>query len=73
MWLKIATTYFFIFLITNDFAFAQDTIAPKDTTHLYENIETYSEKSGFTKFMFRLFFKPVAPAPAQKILNKRLI
>ncbi|MFW5831029.1 MAG: hypothetical protein ACOCVA_02175 [Prolixibacteraceae bacterium] len=73
MWLKIAAICFFILLISNDFTFAQDTIAPKDTTHLYENIETYSERSGFTKFMFRLFFKPVAPAPAQKILNKRLI
>jgi hypothetical protein len=70
---KSAAILFFVLLITNDFAFAQDTIAQKDSTRLYENIETYSEKSGFTQFMFRLFFKPVSPAPAQKILNKRLI
>jgi hypothetical protein len=73
MWIKIAVILFFVLLITNDFAFAQDTITQKDSTRLYENIETYSEKSRFTKFMFRLFFKPVAPAPAQKILNERLI
>ncbi|RIH63424.1 hypothetical protein D1164_20055 [Mariniphaga sediminis] len=73
MWIKIAAILFFVLLITNDFVFAQEPIAQKDTTHLYENIETYSERTRFTKFMFRLFFKPVAPPPAQKILNKRLI
>jgi len=73
MWIRSVAIYFFVLLITNEFAFAQDTIVPKDSTRLYENIETYSERSGFTKFMFRLFFKPVSPAPARKILNKRLI
>ncbi len=47
--------------LANSFAFAQQDPAPKDTTHLYENIETYSERSKFTQLMFRLFFKPVAP------------
>lgn len=73
MWIKCAAILFFVLLITNDLAFAQDTINQNDSTRLYENIETYSERSGFTQFMFRLFFKPVSPAPAQKILNKRLI
>jgi hypothetical protein len=61
----------FVLLITNDFAFAQDIMIQKDSTHLYENIETYSERSKFTKFMFRLFFKPVAPDLPQKKKNKR--
>ena len=73
MWIKEAAILFFILLITNDFAFAQDTIVQKDSTHLYENIETYSERNSFTKFMFRMFFKPVLPVPAQKILIKRLV
>jgi hypothetical protein len=73
MWMRIVILFFIILLISNDFAFAQDTPAQKDSTHLYDNIETYSKRSGITKFMFRLFFKPVAPAPAQKILNKKLI
>jgi hypothetical protein len=73
MWIRIALLFSIVLLITNDFAFAQDAITQKDSTRLYENIETYSEKSGFTQFMFRMFFKPVAPVPAQKILNKRLI
>jgi hypothetical protein len=73
MWIKYSAILFFVLLLSNDFALAQDTIVQRDSTRLYENIETYSERSGFTKFMYRLFFKPVAPAPAQKILNKRLI
>jgi hypothetical protein len=73
MWIKSAAILFFVLLLTNDFAFAQEPVAQKDSTRLYENIETYAEKSRFTQFMFRLFFKPVAPPPAQKILNKRLI
>jgi hypothetical protein len=71
MWLKSAAILFFVLLITNDFVFAQGTIPQKDSTRLYENIETYSERTRFTQFMFRLFFKPVAPQ--QKIVNKRLI
>ncbi len=73
MWIKSAAVLFFVLLISNDFAFAQEDIAQKDSTKLYENIETYSEKSRFTQLMFRLFFKPVSPAPALKILNKRVI
>jgi hypothetical protein len=71
MWIKCAAILFFVILTTNDFVFAQDTSVQKDSTHLYENIETYSERSKFTKFMFRLFFKPVTPV--QKIVNKKLI
>lgn len=73
MWIKSSAILFFVLLMANDFAFAQDAIAQKDSTHLYENIETYAERTRFTKFMFRLFFKPVSPAPVQKALNKRLI
>ncbi|MDO9614321.1 MAG: hypothetical protein Q7J86_07315, partial [Bacteroidota bacterium] len=56
----------FIFLVvsslTNYDAFGQ-TPAKKDSTKLYENIEAYSGRSNFTKFVYRLFFKPIAPAP----------
>ncbi len=73
MWLRNVLIVSFILLITNDFTFAQDTIVQNDSTHLYENIETYSERSKFTKFMFRLFFKPVAPELSPKKKNKPLI
>jgi hypothetical protein len=58
---KSAIIFTLVIGITNGFAFAQQESAPKDTTYLYENIETYSERSKFTRFMFRLFFKPAAP------------
>ncbi len=64
MGFKFLMPVILIILTTSVFAFAQQESEPKDTTHLYENIETYSERSKFTRFMFRLFFKPVAPAPA---------
>ncbi len=47
--------------MANDLAFAQEISPLEDSTHLYENIENYTDKSKFTRFMFRLFFKPVAP------------
>jgi hypothetical protein len=61
---KCAIILAFVIGSTNGFAFAQEDTEPKDTTHLYENIETYSERSRVTKLMFRLFFKPVAPGKA---------
>ena len=73
MWFKIVLAFFMISFLSNEPAFAQEIPARADTTHLYENIETYSEKNKFTQFMFRLFFKPVAPGPAHKVINKRLI
>jgi hypothetical protein len=73
MWFKIVTALFVVSLLTNEPAFSQEIPARADTTRLYENIETYSEKNKFTQFMFRLFFKPVAPGPTQRIINKKLI
>jgi len=73
MCFKIVLAFFMISYLSNEPAFAQETPARTDTTHLYENIETYSEKNKFTQFMFRLFFKPVAPVSAQRILNRRPI
>jgi hypothetical protein len=73
MWMKSAAVLFFVLLIANELTFAQENTARKDSTLLYENIESYSEKSKFTKFMFRLFFKPVHPAPVLKVINKRHI
>jgi hypothetical protein len=70
--MKSAAIFLFILLLTNEFTFAQEATVHKDSTDLYENIETYSEQNGFTQFMFRLFFKPVAPVTPQKTQNKQL-
>ncbi len=42
-----------------------------DSTKLYSDIETYSEKSKFTKMLYRLFFKPVAPSTKKNKPKKR--
>ncbi|MBW6491264.1 MAG: hypothetical protein K0B15_08745 [Lentimicrobium sp.] len=47
-------------ILTSDYTYAQQTPAKKDSTLLYGNIEDYAERSRFTRFMYRLFFKPVA-------------
>jgi len=47
-------------------AFSQQKPAKTDTTHIYSNIETYSKRSKFTRFMYGLIFKPQI-----RILNKR--
>ena len=75
MGFKIIFVVLFVSILTSDFAFAQQTVAKKDSTKLYENIENYSEGSNFTRFMYRLFFKPVAPGPvtkkgAKKVYNR---
>jgi hypothetical protein len=73
MWFKTIFIIFFISILTTDFAFAQETPVKTDTTHLYENIESFSERSKFTMFMHRLIFKPVAPSSKKKKVYKKLI
>jgi len=43
----------------------QQKTAPEDTAKVYREIETYSKKTGFTGFIYGLFFKPVE----KRILN----
>lgn len=72
MWFRNVVILVLIFSLVND-ALAQETPISKDSTHLYENIENYSEQSKFTRFMYRLFFKPVAPVLAKLKKSKRRI
>lgn len=70
MWFKIVVILFFVSLIASDFTLAQEISTPKDSTHIYKKIETYSDRSKFTRFMYHLFFKPVAPNLQQKEKSK---
>ena len=46
--------------------------AKKDSTNLYKNIESFSKRSKFTKFMYIvLIFKPVAPVSQKKKVKKK--
>jgi len=58
-WSKILSILVFVSVITSDLAFAQKTPVTKDSTQVYENIESFSVKRKFTKFMYKLVFRPV--------------
>jgi len=73
MWFKTIFILLLISIFTTDFAFGQDIPTKAETKKLYENIESYSGRSKFTKFMYRLFFKPVAPTSKKKKAYKKLI
>ena len=66
---KIIRFVIFSFLI-NDFAFSQETLVKKDSTLLYEKIETYSRKNKFNDLVLGLVFKPVSKGLKTEDLKK---
>lgn len=50
---------------------AQADIEKNDSIKLYSNIKTYSERSGFTRFMYRMFFEPVVKGSKKSRLPLR--
>lgn len=72
MWFKNIIILIFVSILVSDFAIAQQIPAKKDSTLLYKNIETFSKRGKFTKFMYGLFFKPVASKPSNKKAKKRV-
>jgi len=69
-WLKILIKLVFVSVLTSGNAFAQKTPVVKDTTKVYENIESFSVKRKFTKLMYHALFKPVAVS-SQKRNDKK--
>jgi hypothetical protein len=55
--------FFFLFSITIG---AQTPNAKKDSTKMYKDIEKYSKKSGFGKFVYRLVFRSTGKAKPSK-------
>lgn len=70
MWLEIKHIVIAVCFSACYFAVAQPAIAQNDSTRLYSDIETYSEKRGITRFMYRIFFKPTKPV-TEKIKPKK--
>ena len=66
MWFKKIIILFFVLISICTVVSAQETPVKTDSTHIYENIESYSKQSKFTMFIYRLIFKPVAPALRKK-------
>jgi len=71
-WFKILFILFFVSVLTNDFAFAQKTPVTKDSTKVYKNIESFSVKRKFTKYMYHVFFKPIAVSSQKKNDKKKV-
>ena len=60
MWLRKYTILIFISFFISDLVYAQETAVVKDSTLLYKNIETFSGRNKFTRFIYSLVFQPVA-------------
>jgi hypothetical protein len=73
MWFKTVFVLFIIILFISSYAAGQKNPDKQSEKELYESIEAYSGKSKFTKFIYRLFFKPVLPAVKKKRVYKKLI
>lgn len=72
MHFKIIVILFFVFISTNKLAFAQQKPVVKDSTKIYSEIESFSKRGKFTKFIYSLIFRPVADGAAQKKGKKKV-
>ena len=74
---KIIFILIFISILNSDFVFGQQKPTQPDSINPYKNIETYSKRNKFNKFMYRLIFKPVPiSSPKKKVkkkVNKKLV
>jgi len=68
---KIITLLFLVLISTHDFALAQQKTVKKDSTQIYSEIESFSKRGKFTKFMYSIIFRPVASASNQKKSKKK--
>ncbi len=50
----------------NESLWGQTTRSEIDSTKIYKDIESYSKKSKFTRFMYQFFFKPVTVSSCKK-------
>ena len=62
---------FFLIFCYSQVSFSQVDKPKKDSSEVYKNIQTYSKKNKFTKFVHRLVFRPVNIKVAkQKVVKK---
>ena len=71
MSLKIST-FFLLLILACQISQAQEKNSGNDSVKLYKNIEDYSKKSKFKKFIYRLLFKSQrSESPSQKSARKK--
>ncbi len=66
--------FFIVSLLCCQILMAQNNPAKKDSIKVYKNIENYSKKSKFTKFVHKLLFRSTRKAtPSKKAQKKRFL
>lgn len=58
-------------LCTVEYLSAQQVKPPADSTDFYKDIHSYSRKSKFTRFLYRIIFRPVTSDLPKKVTKKR--
>lgn len=66
MWFKVFFMVFFISVFIRESALAQQIPVKTDTTHIYDNIESYSKQNKITNFVYGLIFEPHQAMPETK-------
>ena len=61
---------FLLTLLSFQMVFSQEITPKKDSSEVYKDIQTYSKRHKFTKFMHKLVFKPINP---QQIRRKKVV
>jgi hypothetical protein len=69
-WFRNIFIVLFVSTLLTDVVFAQQSATKADSSKLYRDIETFSQKRKSTKFLYRLLFKPVE-IPVQKITKAK--
>jgi hypothetical protein len=70
MWLRKIQIMIFFSALACGQAFAQENAVKADSTKLYKDIETFSKRSRFNTFLYRLIFKPVSIISKKEIKRK---
>lgn len=69
LWTIRILMIFFVSILIKDFGFAQQTSVKNDSTKLYRDVESFSKRSKFTTFIYKMVFKPTK----QNVTKKKLI
>lgn len=70
MFQKSQIVFFIFIFFCFQISFSQENVPKKDSLEMYKDIQTYSKKHKFTKFLHKLVFKPIN---SKKKKKKRLI
>lgn len=70
---KLKLLFYVLILCSSQVSFAQENEIKKDTSKGYREIEKYSKKRKFTKFLYKLVFNPVTKKPVKKQKPKKTI